>query len=47
MNRPTKPRGVTTQTIALDEDFLMVVFSLFLNIVYIFGIFGIFMYNLD
>ena len=37
MNCPTKPKGVTTQMKALDEYFLIVVFTLSLNRVNIFG----------
>ena len=44
LNRPTKSKGVTTQIKALDECFLMVVFTLLLNE---FIIFGNFMFNLD
>ena len=39
-----KPKGVTTQMKALDEYFLMVVFTLLLNRVHVFAIF---MFNLD
>ena len=39
-----KPKGVTTQMKALDEDFLMVVFALLLNRLHVFAIF---MFNLD
>ena len=38
-NRPTKPKGVTTQVKALNEDFLMMLFTLLLNRVHIFAIF--------
>ena len=39
-----KPKGVTTQMKALDEYFLMVVFTLLLNTVHVFASF---MLNLD
>ena len=39
-----KPKGVTTQTKALEEHFLMVVFTLLLNRVHVFANF---MFNLD
>ena len=39
-----KPKGVTTQMKAVDEYFLMVVFTLLLNRVHVFGNF---MFNLD
>ena len=39
-----KPKGVTTQMKALDEYFLMVVFTLLLNRVHVFANF---MLNLD
>ena len=39
-----KPKGVTTQMKALDEYFLMVLVTLFLNRVHVFAIF---MFNLD
>ena len=39
-----QPKGVTTQTKALDEYFLMVVFTLLLKRVHVFAIF---MLNLD
>ena len=39
-----KPKGVTTQMKALDEYFLMVVFTLLLNRVHVFTIS---MFNLD
>ena len=39
-----KPKGVTTQMKALDEYFLMVVFTLLLNRVHVFANF---MFNLD
>ena len=38
MNRPTKPKGVTTQMKALDEYFLMAGFTLLLNRVHDFAI---------
>ena len=44
LNRPTKPKGVTTQMKALDEYFLMVVFPLVLNRVHVFAKF---VFNLD
>ena len=40
----TKPKGVTTQMKALDEYFLMVVFTLLLNRLHVFVIFVL---NLD
>ena len=39
MNCPTKPKGVSTQMKALDEYFLMVVFTLLLNGLYVLAIF--------
>ena len=39
-----KPKGVTTQMKALDEYFLMVVFTLLLNRVHVFAIL---VFNLD
>ena len=39
-----KPKGVTTQMKALDEYFLMVVFTLFLHKLHVFAIF---MFNLN
>ena len=36
LNRPRKPKGVTTQMKALHEYFLMVVFMLLLNRAHIF-----------
>ena len=39
-----KPKGVSTQMKALDEHFLMVVFTLLLNTVHVLAIF---MFNLD
>ena len=39
-----KPKGVTTQMKALDEYFLMVVFTLLQNRVHVFAIFE---FNLD
>ena len=39
-----KPKGVTTQMKALDEHFLMVVFTLLLNRVHVFKNFS---FNLD
>ena len=39
-----KPKGVTTQMKALDEYFLMVVFTLLLNRVHVFANF---MFNFD
>ena len=39
LNRPTKSKGVTTQMKALDEYFLMVVFTLLLDRVHVFTIF--------
>ena len=44
MNCLTKSKCVTTQMKALDEYFLMVVFTLLLNEVHVFAIF---MFNLD
>ena len=40
-----KPKGVTTQMKALDDYFLMVLFTLLLNRVNVF--FAIFMFNLN
>ena len=40
---PEKPKGVTAQMKALDELFLLVVFTLLLNGV---RVFGIFMFNM-
>ena len=39
-----KPKGVTTQMKALDEHFLMMVFTLLVNRIHVFTIF---MFNLD
>ena len=44
LNRPTKSKGVTTQIKALNEHFVMVVFTLLLNTVHVFANF---MINLD
>ena len=44
MNHPTEPKSVTTQMKALEEYFLMVVFTFLLDRVHVFTIF---MFNLN